>query len=179
MISMGSGFRSMTQGGLSTFLPVFLAYELGYSPLWVGVWLFALQACGFIATPIAGQLSDRLGPRRIIATSMVLTAIVLLGMAIAGRSPVFVLFIAFLGFFLHAVRAVLQAWLLDVTPQHMAGTSVGVLFGAQAIGGGIGPLLGGMVADRFGLMSVFYYLAATIVIANVFTMFTAERRDTA
>src|SRR2546429_6921379 len=54
-----------------------------------------------------------------ILTSMVMSGVVLLFMAFAGRSPVFVLFVAFLGFFLFAIRAVLQAWLLDATPRHM------------------------------------------------------------
>ena len=43
-----------------------------------------------------------------------------------------------------------------------------MLFGAQALGGAIGPLLGGMVAARFGLLAAFYFLAATIAVANIF-----------
>jgi len=93
-------------------------------------------------------------------------------MAFAGRSPAFVLFIAFLGFFLFAIRAVLQAWLLDATPRHLGGTSVGIMFGAQAVGAAIGPLIGGLIADHYGIITTFYYLAATIVIANMFIFFT-------
>jgi hypothetical protein len=67
-----------------------------------------------------------------------MSGVVLLFMAFAGRSPVFVLLVAFLGFFLFAIRAVLQAWLLDATPAHMAGTSIGIMFGAQAAGAALG-----------------------------------------
>ena len=63
LLSASSAFRSMTQNALLTFLPVFLAYELGYSPFWVGACMFALQAAGFAAAPIAGHLSDRMGRR--------------------------------------------------------------------------------------------------------------------
>ena len=55
MLSVGSGFRSMTQNGLLTFLPVFLAYEMGYSPFWVGVCMFVLQASGFGLRSRAGR----------------------------------------------------------------------------------------------------------------------------
>ncbi len=168
LLSVGSAFRSMTQTTLLTFLPVFLAYEMGYSPVWVGGCMFILQAAGFIAAPIAGQLSDTMGRRRIIMTSMVMSAVVLVFMAFAGRSNAFALFIAVLGFFLYAIRPVLQAWLLEATPKNMGGTSIGMLFGVQALGSSIGPIIGGGMADHYGLMSTFYFLAVTIVIANLF-----------
>ena len=172
MLSLGSAVRAMTAMTLLTFLPVFLTDDLGYSPAWVGGCLFALQAAGFAAAPVAGHLSDRLGRRSIIMSSMLMSGVVLLFMAFAGHSPVFVLFVAFLGFFLFAIRAVLQAWLLDATPPHMAGTSIGIMFGAQAAGAAIGPLVGGVLADHYGIIATFYFLAATIVVANMFIFFT-------
>jgi FSR family fosmidomycin resistance protein-like MFS transporter len=172
MLSLGSAVRAMTAMTLLTFLPVFLLTDLGYTEAWVGGCLFALQAAGFAAAPITGHLSDRMGRRSIIMSSMLMSAVVLLFMAFAGRSPVFVLFVAFLGFFLFAIRAVLQAWLLDATPAHMGGTSIGILFGAQAAGAAIGPLIGGVLADHYGIIATFYFLAATIVVANMFIFFT-------
>jgi MFS family permease len=172
MLSLGSAVRAMTAMTLLTFLPVFLSSDLGYSPAWVGASLFALQAAGFAAAPVTGHLSDRMGRRSVIMTSMVMSGVVLLFMAFAGRSPAFVLFVAFLGFFLFAIRAVLQAWLLDATPKHMGGTSIGIMFGAQAAGAAIGPLIGGLIADHYGIIATFYYLAATIVVANMFIFFT-------
>ena len=168
LLSVSSGFRSMTQNGLLTFLPVFLAYEMGYSPIWVGACMFVLQAAGFAASPVAGHLSDRMGRRRILMTSMVMSGVVLAFMAFAGRSLAFVGFIAVLGFFLYAIRPVLQAWTLECTPKKMGGTSIGVLFGVQAVGSSIAPAIGGVLADRYGLMAVFFFLAVTIVIANMF-----------
>ena len=168
LLTTGSAFRSMTQNALLTFLPVYLAYEMGYSPLWVGAGMFALQAAGFAASPVAGHLSDRMGRRRIMITSMLMSGVVLLFMAVAGKSHAFIFFIAILGFFLYAIRPVMQAWLLETTPKNMGGTSIGILFGAQSLGSSVAPLLGGMIADRFGLIATFWFLAATIVVANLF-----------
>jgi MFS family permease len=172
MLSIGSAFRSITQMSLLTFLPVYLARELGYSAVWVGACLFILQACGFAAAPIAGHLSDKIGRRQVVMSSLAMTAVVLLFMALAGRSVAFVVFVSILGFFLFAIRAVLQAWLLDATPRGMGGTSIGFMFGMQAIGGAIGPFIAGVVADQYGLSAMFYFLAATIVVANLFMLLT-------
>jgi MFS family permease len=145
---------------------------MGYSPVVVGACLFGLQAAGFAATPIAGYLSDRMGRKSIMISSMATTAVVLLAMALSDGSVVFIELVAVLGFFLYAIRPVIQAWLLETTPKNMGGSSIGILFGAQAIGGAIGPFLAGTVADRHGLIATFYFLAATIVIANLFVIFT-------
>jgi MFS family permease len=168
LLTTSSAFRSMTQNTLLTFLPVYLAYEMGFSPFWVGAGMFALQAAGFAASPLAGHLSDTMGRRSIMMTSMLMTAVVLVFMAFAGKSHAFIFFIAVLGFFLYAIRPVMQAWLLETTPKNMGGTSIGILFGAQSLGASVAPLLGGIIADRYGLITTFWFLAGTIVVANLF-----------
>jgi MFS family permease len=50
----------------------------------------------------------------------------------------------------------------------MGGTSIGILFGAQSLGSSVAPLLGGIIADRWGLTATFWFLAFTIVVANLF-----------
>ena len=100
-------------------------------------------------------------------------------MAVAGKSNAFIFFIAVLGFFLYAIRPVLQAWLLEETPKNMGGSSIGILFGAQALGSSIAPLIGGVIADRYGLGATFYFLAATIVCANLLIMLMPKGKPVA
>lgn len=171
-LAISSSFRSMTQSGLLTFLPLYLARVMDYPPKWIGACMFALQAAGFAAAPIAGHLSDSVGRRQVIMSSLGMTGVIILFMAFAGGTGWFVLLVALLGFFLFAVRAVLQAWLLDATPPGMGGSAIGLLFSSQAAGAAIGPVTAGIVADHFGIMSAFYFLAGTIIIANLMVFLT-------
>ncbi len=170
LLSTSGAFRSMTQNALLTFLPLFLAREMGWGMASVGAGMFALQLAGLAASPVAGHLSDRLGRRSVLMASMAMTAVVLVFMALAGKSPAFVFFIAVLGFFLYAIRPVIQAWTLEATPKNMGGSSIGILFGAQSLGAAVAPLAGGLIADRWGLSATFYFLALTIVCANLFIL---------
>ncbi len=171
LVSCSAAFRTMTQSGLLTFLPVYLAYELNYSPFVVGVSMTVLQIAGFVAAPIAGHLSDKMGRKRVVISSMILTAVTIVGMALAGRSVVFIFFIALVGFFLYAMRPVLQAWAVECTPKHLAGTGVGLQFGITGLGGSASPALFGMIADVFDLYTGFYFLAGTIAFANFLIFF--------
>jgi FSR family fosmidomycin resistance protein-like MFS transporter len=174
MLSVSSAFRAMTQNSLLAFLPLYLANQLGYNAALVGTCMLMLQAAGFVASPVAGALSDRMGRRNIITSSMVMTGVVLAAMALSGGTELFVFLIAVLGFFLFAVRPVLQAWTLDATPKNLGGSAIGMLFAIQAAGSAVGPIVCGLLADKYGLMSTFYFMAATIVVANMF-VFTIPR----
>ena len=178
LLSSSGAFRSMTQNALLTFLPLYLARDMGYSVMLIGASMFALQAAGLAAAPVAGHLSDKIGRRSVVMTSMAMTAVVLVAMAFAGKSPYFIVFIAVLGFVLYALRPVLQAWLLESTPKNMGGSSIGILFGAQSLGSAVSPLVGGLIADRYGLGATFYFLAGTIVCANLLIMLMPKNGPT-
>ncbi|HEY7655692.1 MAG TPA: MFS transporter [Burkholderiales bacterium] len=171
LVSIGSAFRTMTQTGLLTFLPVYLAYELDYSPFVVGVCMSAMQVAGFAASPIGGHLSDKMGRKKIVMSSMVLTCVMIVFMALAGKSAAFVVFIALVGFFLYAMRPVLQAWAVEATPRELAGSGVGLQFGIQHVGASIAPALFGVIADAYDLYTAFYFLAGTILFANLLIVF--------
>ncbi|OGA54446.1 MAG: hypothetical protein A3G24_06975 [Betaproteobacteria bacterium RIFCSPLOWO2_12_FULL_62_13] len=174
LVSCSAAFRTMTQSGLLTFLPVYLAYELNYSPFVVGLSMTVLQIAGFVAAPIAGHLSDKMGRKRVVISSMILTAVMIVGMVLAGRTVVFIFFIALVGFFLYALRPVLQAWAVECTPKEFAGTGVGLQFGITGLGGSASPALFGIIADVFDLYTGFYFLAGTIAFANVLVLFMPD-----
>jgi MFS family permease len=72
-----------------------------------------------------------------------------------------------LGLAMFAVRPVIHSWALDLAPDHMGGSMVSLLFGAQSALSALVPLVGGLIADQWGLAAVFYVLAASTLIANL------------
>src|SRR5262249_54236832 len=90
----------------------------------------------------------------------------------AGGTGWVVVFVSVVGFFLFAVRAVLQAWLLDATPPAMGGTAIGLLFASQAFGQAVGPVSARILRGHYGPMAWVHFLAGTIVIANLLIFVT-------
>lgn len=170
LICVSAGFRTLTQTGLLVFLPVYLAYEQGYSPIAVGVCMTVLQVAGLIAGPIAGHLSDKIGRQKVVLSSMLLTGATIIGMVLAGQSFAFIIFVALVGFFLYAMRPVMQAWAVENTPKRLAGTGVGLQFTILAIGGSIAPATFGLIADAWNVYAAFYFLAGTIILANLLVL---------
>ena len=65
-----------------------------------------------------------------------------------------------------------KAWMLKRVPPAMGDSAIGLLFASQAFGQAVGPLSAGIVADHYGLIGAFYFLATTIVIANFLVLLT-------
>lgn len=171
LITLCSFFRSGAQSALLTFLPLYLANKMGYSPAGVGVALFVLQAVAFASAPLAGYASDRMGRKSVMTGAMMMTALVMFLMAVAAESTWVIFLVALLGFFMYATRPVIQAWSLEAAPASMGGTVVGIIFGMQALGAAISPWAGGVIADAYSLSATFYFLTALIVAANVVILF--------
>ena len=161
-----SGMRSMTQSGLFTFLPIYLANELKYSPALVGTYMTVVQASGIFSSLISGSISDRKGRRPVLTAGLLTTSLLLAALVILRLNFLFIGVLALLGFFLFSMGPVMVAWMMDLAPKNISGTTVSTLFGVQSLFAGFAPAICGFIADRFGILFSFYFLAFTIFAAN-------------
>jgi MFS family permease len=173
-----AGMRSMTQSGLNTFLPLYLAHDLGLSSALVGLYISVAHTAGMISTPLAGVISDRSGRKPVLSTGLISTSIVLFVLAYFRVNWLFIAVLALLGFFLYAIRPVIWAWVLDLGPKDMGGTTVSVFSGAQSLFSSLSPVLCGFIADRWGILAAFYFLAGTIFLANFIVLAIPEVKKT-
>jgi MFS family permease len=91
----------------------------------------------------------------------------------------FITGLAFLGFFLYAVRPVIWAWVLDLSPKELGGSTVSFFSGAQSLLSSLSPVICGFIADRWGILAAFYFLAATVLIANFIVLAIREENKPA
>jgi sugar phosphate permease len=161
-----AGFRSMTQNGLYVFLPLYLVNEAGFGPVVMGAAMMMLQLGGVVAGPVAGAVSDRIGRRPVVLAGLSVSTVIIVALTFVDNELVYVAGVSLLGFALFAVRPVVHSWMMDLTPPGMAGSATSLMFGTQSLFSVLMPVLGGIVADRFGLTAVFYLLAATVLVSN-------------
>lgn len=172
-----SGFRSMTQSGLLAFLPLYLADDMGSGPVMIGIAMAAMQVGGVIATPVAGVWSDRAGRRTVVLAGLSASTVIIASLTFLGSETAFIAGISLLGFVLYAVRPVVHSWMMDLTPDHLGGSATSLMFGTQSGFSMVMPLVGGMLADAYGLVSIFYMLAGTILVTNILTLALPEERQ--
>jgi sugar phosphate permease len=166
LLCLLAGMRSMTQNGLFTFLPIYLAHELKYSSALVGIYITVFRAAGIFATPISGVVSDKKGRRPVLTAGLLTSSLFLAALAILRLKFFFIGGLAILGFFLFSLTPVVLAWMMDLAPKNIRGTTVSALFGIQSLFAGFSPPVCGFIADRFGILYSFYFLASTILAAN-------------
>lgn len=171
-----AGMRSMTQQGLHTFLPIYLTHDLGLSSALAGLYLSVTQTAGMIGTPIAGTLSDRSGRKRILTAGLFSTSVVLFVLAYFRLTWLFITALAFLGFFLYAVRPVIWAWVLDLSPKELGGSAVSFFSSSQSLLSSLSPVICGFIADRWGILAAFYFLAGTVLLANLVVLGIREEK---
>jgi FSR family fosmidomycin resistance protein-like MFS transporter len=86
----------------------------------------------------------------------------------------FITGLAVLGFFLYAVRPVIWAWVLDLSPKELGGSTVSFFSGSQSLLSSLSPVICGFIADRWGILTAFYFLASTVLLANLIVLAVRE-----
>jgi MFS transporter, DHA1 family, multidrug resistance protein len=108
-----------------------------------------------VASPIWGLLGDRYGRKPMLLRSMLGGAITVGLMALA-QSPAEILVLRFLQGATSGTVAAATALVAAETPRSRVGWALGVVTSAVALGGAVGPVVGGLLASVFGLRVVFF-----------------------
>lgn len=146
--------------GFGIVIPLLTFYAESFSatPMQVTLLMACYSLAQFVAAPLWGQLSDRIGRRPVLLWSIALTAVMLA--AFAGANALWMLFLFRT---LHGAMAAnistAQACMADLTTPENRAKGMGLIGAGFGIGFTLGPFLGGELA-RFGLSTPIWLAAA-------------------
>jgi DHA1 family tetracycline resistance protein-like MFS transporter len=158
--------------GFSMLIPVlpYFVTHFGASPFVVGILFATFSACGLIAAPIWGNLSDRLGRKTVLIISQIGATISWAMMAFAPNITV-----VFIARILEGASggniSITQAYVADVVEPKDRGRAfglIGAMFGAGMV---FGPAGGGLLYTHFGFAAPFLAAAFLQFVTVMLTVF--------
>jgi FSR family fosmidomycin resistance protein-like MFS transporter len=151
-------FRTFVYFGLITFVPLYYTGALDASKTAANTALTVMLIGGAFGTLCGGPLADRFGRRAVLFGSMtLLPPLILLFHALNPPASTVEMF--FIGAAVIATFSVTVVMGQEYLPGRI-GTASGVTLGLSIGLGGLGAPLLGLVADRWGLNTTLYVLAA-------------------
>ena len=157
--------RASMLAAFTTFLPVFLREE-GFSLWWAGASLSVLEAAGVVGVLMGGSASDVLGRKRVLAASLLVTPILMVGFVLVsgwGRLPL----LLGLGFAGLMATPVIMAAVLENFPETRA-LANGTYMALNFVGRAVAVVLVGGLADAIGMRQAFLVCAALGVLGTPF-----------
>ena len=133
-------------GILIPILPTFASKNLGVSDFGIGVLIAIYSFLQFIFNPILGKLSDKIGRRPVIITSLSFTAV---SYIIFSFSTTF--WMLFLSRLIAGIGGsnigVAQAYIADITDKSERSKGMGMIGAAFGLGFVFGPFIGGLLSS--------------------------------
>ena len=171
--------RSFSHFGLLSFMPVYLAQDLGMDSSGVGLHVGLLTLLGVVTGPFFGYFSDRIGRRIPIVAAMVVMSISMFIMGAVGSGILLTLALAFAGLFIWSSQDVINATVLDAAPPGLQGSTVGLMFLSSLSGASAGVVLMGFVVDLTDSYRSIFWLAGGVAAPSaVILAFAPLRRHT-
>ncbi len=150
--------------GLVLILPLYArrfdSFGAGVQALGVSAVAYALTST--VAAPFIGMLGDRFGRRPVVLFSLAGYVLVFVGFLFANTTGLLIVLRGLAGVFTAGLLPAMFSIVGDLAPEDRRAQWIGVVSGSAAAGWIVGPLLGGLLYDRFGYVVPF---AASIGLA--------------
>lgn len=154
-------------GSLSPLLPVYLR-ETGLSGSQIGIVMSISPVIMILIQPMWGLITDYTQrPRQVLTYTIFATGLFGYVFSLADGYWLFILFAALLAFFQSAIVPISDSITLNYVQQTRRDYGSFRLWGA--IGFALSVLIIGRVAESLGLIVIFYFFAAVMIISGIFS----------
>ena len=175
LVTLAMGAWGVGEGFFIYFQPLYLQ-QWGADPLLIGGIYGAMGITMALAQIPAGYLSDRLGSRNIMWLSWILGTVSAWTMALANSLPLFVVGIVFYGL-AGFVMAPMNSYITNVRGNYSIGRAIAIPSGFYSLGAVIGPIIGGLVADKLGFKAVYIIAAIIFIISTTIILFVQKKPE--
>jgi len=160
------------EGMFIYFQPLYLE-KWGANPVEIGAILGAMGVAMAVAQTPAGYLADRVGARPVMWSSWLLGTAAAWMMALAGSLPMFVAGLLTYGLTSFVV-APMNSYITSVRGKWSIERALTIVSAMFHLGAVIGPIIGGIIGEAFGLRSI-YQVSAVIFIGSTAVVLMARR----
>lgn len=164
-LTLTSVFMSASYTMLVPFLPMYLIEELGVAQADVNIWSGIIFSTTFlisaIMAPIWGALADKKSHKAMAVRAAVCLAISYVWGGFVQTPWELFAMRAFQGFSAGLWPACL-AIMTSTAPRDKMGWCLGLMQGGMTAGGVFGPLIGGLLAEFFGMRASFYFAGVAL-----------------
>lgn len=161
--------------GVSSFIMAFMEEQKGVSFVIAGGLSTLKYTVGAFAQILGGELSDKLGRKRLLLFGYAGFALTLIGFVLSPSSlPLLILIVVILGFTFFVTQSPMNALLGDVARKDTVGVTYGVNFTLKYGIGFFTPAIAGYLAQYYGYSSVFYFFAILSGLAFGITLLIRE-----
>jgi MFS transporter, FSR family, fosmidomycin resistance protein len=171
MIYFATAFRTVGQATTMVFLPIYMREELGYSAFLAGLYISLAQVVGIGSQPLMGQLTDRIGYKRVLVPALVCFALLLVLIPIADGKIQLAVVVILLGTFLFSLHAILIASATELADESMQATTVSLIYAASFVGA-LAPTIAGVLTDAYGFKSTFLFAGVLVGLSALTLFFT-------
>lgn len=158
-------------------VPLYLENYLKLTPQDMGIVVSAIGFGGFLGQFLVPTFSDWIGRRAASILSFLGSAIFIYLFANAPATVMSLFGLLFvLSFFSLGLIALLSGPIAaESAPAGLVASSIGLVVGAGEIfGGGIAPVLSGIIAENYGIQNIFYLSLVGALIGMVISFFIKE-----
>jgi MFS family permease len=152
--------------GVSAFILVYINEVKGVGLLIAGGLSTFKYTIGAFGNILGGELSDKLGRRKILLFGFGLFTVSLLALTVApGNLALMFLMVAVLGFSFFITQSPMNALIGDVSHRDTVGVTYGVNFSIKYGIGSFAPAIAGFLAAQYSMDYVFYFFAVISAVA--------------
>ena len=161
------------EGMFLLFQPIYLE-ELGADPVMIGGILGTIGFAMTISYLPAGYLADRFGRRPLLLAAWIMGTSAAWVMALAKTLPLFVIGSIWYGLTTF-VMVPLNSYITAARGNWSVGRALTLISAIFNIGAIIGPLLGGLIGDRFGLRTNYMIAASVFTLSSSIIVFISPQ----